>query len=529
MTESSDSMRHEMGSGLARTATRLPEQTRARPGPASSRESPMTLPTQRATKKPGGDVGSGLAPTATRLPEQTRAPQATPLQTWREGWRGQCGRFQGRQIGKVAGTLPRRQFLKSTTVGLGALAAAPGYAAGSGVIKVGVIGSGGRGEAAALNAMNAGKDVRIVAMADIRLDRMQEVRSGLRVKKGDQVQTPDDHLFAGFEGYKSVIEASDVVIIANAAKFHPMHMTAAIEAGKHVFVEKPHAIDPAGVKVVRAACALAKKKGLSVVSGLQSRYHPGYQETMKRVHDGAIGEILTIQETWLRPPYVLRERREGEAEAEHQAANQYHFHWLCGGDVPQTLIHNLDRSRWALHEESPVSAYGMGGRSSLHGVIYGNVFDHHAVVYKLASGVRIYAYCRTIDNCYNENSSFLIGTKGKCDLLQLEITGENPWRSKGEKSKGSAYDLEHVALFKAIRGGEALNNGDYMADSTLMTLMGQFSCYTGKEVTWEQMLASDYYHAPRPEDCRPGMEAPVHPGPDGIYPLPFTPGVTELL
>ncbi len=421
--------------------------------------------------------------------------------------------------------MSRRDFVK----GSAALpAAAYAHAAGSGVIKVGVIGCGGRGEMAAMNAMNAGKDIRIVAIADIRMDRIQESRNKLRVKYGEQVDVPDERCFTGFSAYKRVIECSDVVIIANAAKFHPMHMKAAIEAGKHVFVEKPHAIDPAGVQVVREACEMARRKGLSVVSGLQSRYHPGYQETMRRVHEGAIGDIVAIQETWLRAPYVLRPRKPGQPELEHQASNQYHFHWLSGDDVPQTLIHNLDRSSWAMRNQAPVRAWGMGGRSTLHGEIYGNVFDHHAVVYEFTGGVRIYAYCRTIDNCYNENSSLILGTKGRCDLLRLTITGETKWKYPNPPARNPAYDLEHVALFDAIRSGKPVNNGDYMVRSTLITLMGQFSCYTGKEVTWDQISKSNYCHLPRPEDVREGIEPPVKPGPDGIYPLPFTPGVSKI-
>ena len=188
----------------------------------------------------------------------------------------------------------RRDFLKVTA----SLAFMPGaYADAAGVIRVGVIGCGGRGEAAAMNAMNAEKGVHIYAMADIRLDRVQEVRTNLRQKYPGQVDVSDDRIFTGFDAYRHVIEASDVVIIANAAKFHPFHLTAAIEAGKHVFVEKPHAIDPLGLKVLRAAIEKARTKRLCVVSGLQSRYHPGYQETIQRVREGAIGDISTIQET----------------------------------------------------------------------------------------------------------------------------------------------------------------------------------------------------------------------------------------
>ncbi len=422
----------------------------------------------------------------------------------------------------------RRDFLRGAAAAASATALR-GYVAASDVIRVGVIGCGGRGEAAAMNAMNADKGIRIVAMGDIRLDRVQEKRSALKLKYPGQVAVDDDHCFKGFDAYKSVIESSDVVIIANAAKFHALHLKAAVDAGKHVFVEKPHAIDPYGIQMVRAACETAARKRLSVMSGLQSRYHPGYQETMKRVHDGAIGDIVAIQETWLRPPYVMYKRAPGLTEVEYQASNQYHFHWLCGDDVPQTLIHNLDRSSWAMRNTAPVRAWGMGGRSTLHGEVYGDVFDHHAVVYEFASGVRIYAYCRTIDNCYNENSSLILGTKGRCDLLRLRIQGEANWQHPGPQGKNNAYDLEHVALFEAIRSGKPVNCGDYMVRSTLITLMGQFSCYSGKQVTWDEIANSNYFHAPRPEDVRSDMEPPVRPGADGGYPVFFKPGVSKLL
>jgi len=249
---------------------------------------------------------------------------------------------------------------------------------------------------------------------------------------------------------------------------------------------------------------------------------------MARVHDGAIGDIVAIQETWLRPPYVLYPRRPGMAEVEFQASNQYHFHWLSGDDVPQTLIHNLDRSSWALGNAAPVRCYGMGGRSTLQGEVYGSVFDHHAVVYDFPKGVRVYAFCRTIDNCYDENSSLILGSKGRCDLLQLRIMGETNWQHPGPASKMNAYDLEHVALFNGIRSGKPVNNGDYMIRSTQIGLIGQFSCYTGKQVTCEQFEKSSYYYPPLPEDVRMDMEPPVKPGPDGTYPV-FVPGVTKLL
>ena len=422
----------------------------------------------------------------------------------------------------------RRRFLRASSGAMALPFLAGAHAQGSDTVRIGVVGCGGRGIGAAMNAMTADKGVRIVALGDLLADRVQEQRAAIMEQYPKQVDVPKDRCFAGFGAYKPVIEASDVVIIANAAKFHPMHLLAAVEAGKHVFVEKPHAVDPAGAKMAGAACELAKKKGLSVVSGLQSRFHPGYRETMQRVHDGAIGNIVAIQETWLRPPYVLRERRPGMSEILHQGSNQYHFNWLSGDDVPQTLIHNLDRSSWALHDGAPLSAYGMGGRSTLKGEIYGNVFDHHSVVYRFPEGVRVYAICRTIDNCYEENSSTILGTKGQCDLLKLRIEGETNWQHPGVGDDGNPYVLEHVALVKSIRDKKPINSGDHMVRSTLIAMMGQFSCYTGQEVTWEKINQSNFFFPPKPEDCNENTEAPVKPGPDGTYPV-LVPGKTQLL
>jgi predicted dehydrogenase len=436
-------------------------------------------------------------------------------------------------------TTSRRGFLTTSAAAVPAAAItglvgnAVGYAAAGDVIRVGMIGCGGRNTEAGGQALTADKGTRLVAMADVALDRIQETRSALKVKFSDQVAVDNDHCFAGFEGYRKVIESSDVVLIANAAKFHPMHMMAAIQAGKHVFVEKPHAIDPAGIKVVKAACELARRKNLSVLSGLQSRYTPMYREAIERVHGGAIGDIVAIEERYFRAPYVLRPRKPGQTEVEHQGSNQYHFHWLCGDDIPQSLVHNLDRANWALKGLPPVRCIGLGGRSTLNAEMYGNVFDHHTVLYEFANGVRMHAFCRTIPNCYNQTSSMLVGTKGRCFTMLGRIEGENPWQYSGPKVYSGVhtnpYQIEHDEFFKAIRSGTPLNSGDYMAQSTLLGIMGQISCYTGKEVTWEQATTSDFYFAPKPEEVRADMEPPTRPGPDGVYPVCFTPGISKLL
>ncbi len=427
-------------------------------------------------------------------------------------------------------TASRRQFLKTSAASAAALAGGGlhrvAYAAGSDVIRIGMIGAGGRCTGAAQNAMNVDKGVRLVAMCDMFMDRVHARRDQVRKAKKDQVAVDDDHCFAGFDAYKKVIRSVDVVLIANAAKFHPLHMTAALEAGKHVFVEKPHAVDPAGVKAVRAACDLARRKKLSVVSGLQSRFDPGYRETMKRIHDGAIGDIVAIEENFLRPPYGLHKRKPGMNEVAYQCSNQYHFVWLCGDDVPQSLIHNVDRSLWALKQELPVACHGMGGRASNFAPIYGDCFDHNAVVYEFKSGVKLYAFCRTEHGCYNENSSTILGTKGRASILGRRITGETNWAYDGPRL--NPYDEEHRALFQSIRRGEPINSGDHMADATLATVMGQISCFTGKEVTWKQAEASDYFYAPAPDACTIDMEPPTKPGPDGLYPV-RVPGKTKIL
>jgi predicted dehydrogenase len=426
----------------------------------------------------------------------------------------------------------RRDFLKTSTAmasgaALGSLALQAGvHAAGSDVIRIGMIGAGGRCTGAAANAMNVDKGVRLVAMCDIFLDRVHARRKHLKGKYKDQVQVPDDQCFDGFDGFRKVIEHVDAVCIANAAKFHPLHALTAIEAGKHVFVEKPHGIDPLGIKTLRQACALAKEKKLSIVSGLQSRFEPKYRATIEQIHKGAIGDVVAIEENFLRGPYGLYQRKPGLNEVQYQCSNQYHFTWLSGDDVPQSLVHNIDRSLWVLKGEMPVKCHGLGGRSGSFGEVFGDVFDHHSVVYEFASGARIYAFCRTVRRCYNENSSKIYGTKGSANLMAGRIVGETPWHYDGPRK--NPYDEEHRALFTAIRTGEPVNSGYHMADSTLVTIMGQISCYTGREVKWADVLKSDFCYLPRPEACTMDMEPPVTLGPDGQYPA-RKPGTTRIL
>jgi predicted dehydrogenase len=425
----------------------------------------------------------------------------------------------------------RRGFLRTSATAaaaatLGSLdLSRSAYAAGSDTLRIGMVGCGGRNAGAAVEALTADPGTRLVAMCDILRDRVLRKRADIKASRPTQVHVDDDHCFTGFDSFKQVIANSDVVLIANAAKFHPFHAMAAIQAGKHVFVEKPHGIDPAGVKLMQTACDLAKQKQLSIMSGLHSRHHTGYAETVQRIHDGAIGDIIAIEENFLRGPYGVVPRDPKLSELEWQASTQYHFVWMSGDDVVQSLVHNLDRASWVLNGAAPVKCHGLGGRSAMFEPIYGNVFDHHSVVYEYANGIRLYALCRTTTGCYDEYSSIILGAKGKASILDCRIWGETKWRWQGQCNP---YQIEHDKLFAAIRSGNPVNSGDYMGQSTMISVMGQISCYTGKEVTWEQINQSDFAYRPKPEDCHDGMEPPVKVGPDGSYPV-FKPGQTKLI
>lgn len=425
----------------------------------------------------------------------------------------------------------RRDFLKASGVVAGAAAvplsvARAAHVAGREGFRVGLIGCGGRGSGAAANAMNAGKDIKLVAMADIFEDALTGARNRLKEMYPEQVQVDDDHCFVGFDGYQKVIDSDvDVVLIAAASHFHPVMFKAAVDAGKHVFCEKPHAIDVPGLKLAMAACEEAKKKNLAVVSGLCWRYDYGVREAMKRVLDGAIGEIVAIQETYITTPYVVRPREPGWGEAYYQFKNWYHFNWLSGDQTSQQLIHSLDKASWALGDKPPARAWGLGGRQVCIDPKYGDQFDHHAVVFEYDSGVRVFGYCRDIPGCYNETSDVILGSKGRCFLpSRPRIEGAVEWQYTGPKA--SMYDIEHKEMFDSIRAGQPINNGDYMFTSTMLGIMAQFVCYTGQMLTWEEAMNSQLSFAlPR---YGFDIDPPVKPGPDGIYPTAM-PGITKFV
>ena len=428
----------------------------------------------------------------------------------------------------------RRDFLKTsaaTGTALAGLALTSSvHAQGKEEIKIGMIGSGGRCSGAATEALKADPCVKLVAMSDVFESRVKAQRNGLAQSNPQQVQCPLENCFWDLDGYKKVIDLCDVVMIACASKFHPMYAEAAIKAGKHVFVEKPHAIDPPGIRRLEAACKLAEEKGLSVMSGLQSRWSFAWQDIMKRIHDGEIGEIVAMQSMFLRPPYNLVARRPGLTEMQYQFSNWYHFCWLSGDDVTQSLVHNVDRMSWAMKDELPDWAFSLAGRSGSFGEVYGDMFDHASVIYEYKSGARMYALCRTTNNCYNNSSDIIMGSKGTCYLHQnrfVKRSGDELYRYSGPGN--NPYQTEQDELIKAVKTGKPVNCGSFMANSTMIGILGQIAAYQGNAVKYADAYNADFHFGNiEPDEVTMDIEPPTLPDETGNYPIPL-PGQSRFV
>ena len=391
----------------------------------------------------------------------------------------------------------RRDFLKGSAAAVvsGSLAATLGaarmaHAAADGVLKVGLIGCGGRGSGAAVNAMNADPNVKLTAMGEVFADRLTQARGVLQRQLGDKYAVTDDCAFSGFDAYKGVIDSGvDVVLLAEPPHFRPRHLRYAIEQGKHVFCEKPVAVDGPGVRHVLETTEMAKEKKLNLVSGLCWRYDYGVRETMKRILDGAIGDIVAMQEDYLTGVLWHRGREPQWSEMEYQLRNWYYFTWLSGDHNVEQHIHSLDKSLWLMNDQPPAKCFGLGGRQVRVEEQWGNIYDHFAVCYQWPNGVNTFAYTRQMKGCSNEVEDYVWGTKGRARILANTVEGpEGSWKYDGPKA--SMYDIEHQELFAGLRKGEIINNGVYMSYSTLLAIMGRMACYTGQEVTWDKALNS---------------------------------------
>ena len=399
----------------------------------------------------------------------------------------------------VISTVNRRDFCR-TAAAASVAAALPGplgaFAQGSDAIKVGVIGCGGRGTGATIDCLNADAAVEVVALGDLVPDRIESALKALKEQFPDRVKVPANRCFTGFDNYQGVCSCPDVNLIVTAAPpgFRPIHVKAAVEAGKHVFMEKPVAVDPVGVRSVIASSDLAARKGLAIVAGTQRRHQALYLELMKRIHDGQIGEIVSAQCYWNQGDLWVRRREPGMSEMEWQCRNWLYFTWLSGDHIVEQHVHNIDVVNWAIGS-MPKNVVGMGGRQVRTAPEYGNIFDHFAVEFEYANGVRVASFCRQTKGCAERVEERIVGTKGVA-LSAGEIRGEKPWKFTAKER--NPYVLEHVDLIASIRQGKPLNEGRRIAESTMCAIMGRMSAYTGRAMSWDwAMTASMLDLSPR--------------------------------
>ena len=403
----------------------------------------------------------------------------------------------------------RRSFLKNSGIALigSTLAYHSGMSAPSGSIKkptlkVGLIGCGGRGTGAALQALQADPDVVLTAMGDVFQDRLNGSYQELIKEVKDKVKVDNQNKFVGFDAYLKVIQSGvDVVLLTTPPAFRPDHLMAAIDAGKHVFCEKPVAVDAPGVRKVLAAAKKAQEKKLSLVSGFCFRYDLGNRAIFEKVLKGDIGDIKTVStfrnggEIWYKP------RQADWSNMTNQMRNWYYYNWLSGDFLVEMAVHSLDLMSWAMGDKMPVRATGTGGRQVRVDDKYGNIYDHFAMEFEYANGVKGFHFARQQEKTSNRNSVDILGTDGAA-LINVgsnqEITGKHPWQYTGPKN--DMYQTEHDELFASIRNGKPMNDGEWMANSTMIGILGRMVAYTGQTITWEQALNSNEALGPRTED-----------------------------
>ncbi|MDB6125810.1 MAG: Myo-inositol 2-dehydrogenase [Pedosphaera sp.] len=430
--------------------------------------------------------------------------------------------------------LSRRKFLQRSSLVAASTAVVANFpfvlsssAAEDKPIRIGLVGCGGRGTGAAGNAISSAPNVQIVALADLFKDRLEGCRNGLKKEHG--VEVSDDRCFTGFDAYQKLVALPDLdyVILATMPHFRHIHLRAAIEAGKNVFMEKPVAVDGPGIRSVIESGEMAKKKGLSIVAGTQRRHQKDYQETIKRIQDGAIGEIIAARAYWNGNELWHHGRNADWSEMEYQCRNWYYFTWLCGDHIVEQHVHNLDVINWVMGAH-PIKASGMGGRQVRTDPKYGHIFDHFAVEYEYANGARMFSQCRQHDNCESNISEAVMGTNGTSNchsVIQMKHMQDAPQVAQAESKRGgdalvhasdqvvkpvksekniwkfttknnNGYVQEHTDLIAAIRSGKPVNEARQIAESTLTAIMGRESAYSGQSITWDEMLNSDVKLAP---------------------------------
>ncbi|MEZ5042353.1 MAG: Gfo/Idh/MocA family oxidoreductase [Saprospiraceae bacterium] len=435
--------------------------------------------------------------------------------------------------------MDRRTFVKSSGLATGAIMlsssmlSAKAHIDGADVIKIGLIGCGGRGSGAAIQALSTTQNVRLVAMADAFRDRLEQSVKGIQSEMQDKeidksrFDVPAEHRFDGFDGYKRVIELCDVVLIATPPGFRPIHFDAAIKANKHVFMEKPVAVDAPGVRKVLETAKIAKEKKLNVVVGLQRHYQKVYTEWVDLLHEGAIGDIVTSHVYWNGGGVWTRDRKPGMTEMEYQMLNWYYFNWLCGDHITEQHIHNLDVGNW-VKKAYPVSARGMGGRQVRTGKEHGEIFDHHFVEFEYADGSRMMSQCRHWKGCENKVTEEFQGTNGTAPKPGVLLTksGHAILDISG-KGDPNPYQVEHDMLFEAIAKGDyKYADAENGAKSTMTSILGRMATYSGQLVKWDEAIESTLDLSPKKYDWNANPQ--VMPDENGCYPA-IIPGVTQVM
>ena len=395
----------------------------------------------------------------------------------------------------------RREFLTGSTAALAAASAAAAsslavpmvHAGGSSTIKIGLVGCGGRGSGAAEEALKADSGTRLVAIADAFQDRIDDHLKSLKdlPAVASRIDVPKDRQYTGFDAYKNVIDQVDLVLLTTPPHFRPIHLAYAVEKGVNAFVEKPMAVDGPGLRKYIEACKQAQAKNLSLVNGFCWRYDGPRRETIKRVMDGQIGDIVAVETTYnSQGVWEPRKTREQcSSDMEYQMRNWYYYSWLSGDHILEQAVHGIDTMAWVMNDKPPVKCWGVGGRQARTDARYGNIWDHFSVVYEYPENVRGYHQCRHWVNTPAQVKDYVLGTKGTADVFGNAITGPNKWRYRGQKNF-SMYQVEHDEMFAAIRAGKPINNGEKAAGSTLLALMGRAAAYTGEIITPDMILNS---------------------------------------
>lgn len=432
----------------------------------------------------------------------------------------------------------RRQFIKTSSLVMATAAAAPyiitGHAAPDDPIRVGLIGCGGRGKGAVGNAMAAAPNVKLVAIADLFPEKVETARkefeAGLKGNaswaagteskdmKDVSIDLKPEMCFSGWDAYKKLLAVPDInyVILTTPPHFRAQHLRAAVEAGKHCFVEKPVATDSTGCRSIMESGEIAKKKKLGIVAGTQRRHQKQYVEVIKRIHDGAIGKITSARAYWNQGSHTQHETRKDEwSDMEWQLRNWIYFTWLSGDIIVEQHLHNLDVINWAM-QSHPVKAYGMGGQAARFGKDAGNIYDHFCVEYEYPGGVRLTSMCRQTDNCSDQIGEAVVGTEGVSNCMNT-ITSKTPFRFTGKFR--NPYEQEHVDLIESIRAGEPLNEAQQVAESNLGAIMGRESSYTGKIIDWDSMMDCKQDLSPAKYEFGPLPVPPV--AIPGTYKLSF--------